>query len=77
MVDTHAATFQGNDFIVFVHQAERYKNGQQDAHWSDLSDNKRQFKQKKQDDPLNREAGIDKLVDILKKIDWQIYAGGR
>ena len=69
MVNTHTAAFKGDDLIVFVHQTESNKNSQQDAHRCDLSGDQRQFKLKKNEDPGNRKAGVNKFVDIFKKID--------
>ena len=73
MVNTHTAAFKGNDLIVFIHQTESNKNSQQDAHRGDLSGDQRQFELKKQKDPGNRKAGVNKFVDVFKKINGDIY----
>ena len=72
MIDTHAPAFQGDDLIVFVHQAKGDQDRQQDTDGSDLDDDQGQFQLKKYQGPRKRQVGFHETVNILKKIDGQI-----
>ncbi len=77
IINAQPSAFQGDDLIVFMHQTKGYKNWKQDADRRNLGDDQGQFILQKLDHAHDRQARIQKFVDIFEKIDNQIDPRGR